>query len=153
MLTPCVARRISLTLGWIAGGNQAVCDFAGKKILCVRDLLELPPVVQNRGIPAVGRLITRIPYWPHIHTYRFTTPQRSKSMELTDFLTQRAKGSLGDLKTWAELAESLHVTVTQSPDAAQNFLCDGLEITQPFPVDRLWISPTNRVIDQINQKL
>jgi hypothetical protein len=40
-----------------------------------------------------------------------------------------------------------------SPAEAQNFLCDGLESTEPFPLDRLWIAPTNGLAEQVNQKL
>jgi hypothetical protein len=50
-LTPWVTRRISLTLGWIAGGNHPVWDFGAKKILFVGDLLQLPssPKSQHSG--------------------------------------------------------------------------------------------------------
>jgi hypothetical protein len=106
-----------------------------KKILSMGDLLQLPLLVENRWIPVVGRLITRIPCWPHIHKYVLTTPERSTSTEWADFLIQVAKGSLGEFRTCAQLAESSHVTITQSPDAAQYFLCHEMK----EPSDCQWI--------------
>jgi hypothetical protein len=48
-------------------------------------------------------------------------------MDWVNFFTQVAKGNLAELKTWAQVGQSLHVTVTRLPDHAQNFLCNGLE--------------------------
>jgi hypothetical protein len=64
-------------------------------------------------------------------------------MKWAGFLTQVAKGNLAELKTWAQVGESLDVTVTPSPAEAQNCFCDGLESAEPFPLDRVWIPPTS----------
>jgi hypothetical protein len=92
MLTPWVAGRISLALGWIAGGNQPVWDFRGKKILFVGDFVQLPPVVQNRWIPVVGRLTKRLSCWPQIYIHAkdcITIEEHGMGR----FLTPIAKGS------------------------------------------------------------
>jgi ATP-dependent exoDNAse (exonuclease V) alpha subunit len=57
MLTPGVANRMFLTLNCI---SKVQCEFAGKRVFVVGDLLQLPPVVRNYLTVVLYRLITRM---------------------------------------------------------------------------------------------
>jgi hypothetical protein len=56
MLTRSVAERASRVLNWLAGVDGM---FWGMQMLFVGDLLQLPPVVPNFGMPVGQKLITR----------------------------------------------------------------------------------------------
>jgi hypothetical protein len=43
--------------------------------------------------------------------------------------------------------------LTTSSEEAINFLCADLMPARAFPVDRLWIAPTNRLAMEINNRI
>jgi hypothetical protein len=67
MLTPWVVIRVAATLECIAGNQMG---FGSRKRLCIGDLLQLPLVVANYGMPVAERLITRLPCWPLMRQLR-----------------------------------------------------------------------------------
>jgi hypothetical protein len=153
MLTPWVARRVSLTLGSIAEGDYGQWDFGGVNVLFVGDLLQLPPVVANMGMPISRRMITRMSCWPNIHKFILTQQHRSENPRWSQFCTQVATGSMEDIKFWGQVQEQFGVRLTQSIDEALHFLCEGIMPENHFPLDRLWIAPTNRLAKEINERI
>jgi hypothetical protein len=63
------------------------------------------------------------------------------------------KGKTNEIQDWRELQRRFHVFVTKKISAAHDFLCDGLEPYDPFPLDHQWICPTNKLVNQINHHL
>jgi hypothetical protein len=152
MLTPWVARKVSLTLDSITETKYEQWTFGGKLILFVGDLLQLPPVVKDMAIPVVQRMITRMPCWDRIEKYVLTTPERCKDNEWNDFLQGIATGTLDETeKTWKQVSHKFGITLTHSRDRALEFLCHDVNPTDSFPLDRLWIAPTNQLVKEINQ--
>jgi DNA polymerase III delta prime subunit len=151
MLTPWVANRVSMTLQSISVQDQM--PFGGKMILFVGDLLQLPPVVRNFSMPVVYRLITRLPCWPLIRKFQLEQPMRSPDASWTDFLRTIAKGQTHEIRDWMGLRERFGVTVTDNVELALSFFCSGLRSDDPFPLHRQWICATNKLVNQINDRL
>jgi hypothetical protein len=149
MLTPWVANKVSKILQWI--GDEAL-EFGGMKFLFVGDLLQLPPVVPGFAMPVVQRLITRLRCWPDIRKFRLGRPMRATDPHWNELLEILAKGEQDSLPTWTGLRQ-FGVTVTDDTEAAFRFFCAGVVAAQPFPLDRQWISPTNRLATEINRKV
>jgi hypothetical protein len=60
---------------------------------------------------------------------------------------------IGNDQYMGQVREAVHVTLTTSIEAAIDFLCANLESAQSFPLDRLWIGPTNRLVTAVNQRM
>jgi hypothetical protein len=148
MLTPWVANRISLTLRSISDRTEV--DFGGKRILFVGDLLQLPPVVKGFSTPVPQRLITRLSCWSSIRKLRLTVPVKTPDRSWADFLMCVAVGRTHDFPTWNDVAKEFGVTVTDDPGIAETFFCEGLQPEEPFPLDRQWICPTNKISGEVN---
>jgi hypothetical protein len=58
-----------------------------------------------------------------------------------------------EIEFWCAVRERFHIHLTQSTDDALAFMCADLRPQAPFPLDRLWIAPTNQMIGEINQRL
>jgi hypothetical protein len=69
------------------------------------------------------------------------------------FLLLVAKGKTSEIQDWREFQRRFHVLVTKEISAAHDFLCDGLEQPDPFPLDRQWICATNKLANQVNHHL
>jgi hypothetical protein len=151
MLTPWVADRVHRTLLSITGLQGL--DFAGRSILFVGDLLQLPPVMKTFGMPVVRRLITQLPYWPAIINFRLERPMRAPQPSWADFVLLVAKGLTDPALTWGYLHDHFGVTITTDIDEAQVFFCADLEPHEPFPLDYQWICPTNKLANQANLRL
>jgi hypothetical protein len=148
MLTAWVANRVSLTLQSIS--VHSTRPFGGKALLFVGDLLPLPPVVKNFSMPLVCRLITHSTYWRLMKKFQLDQPRRTENSEWAEFLLSIAKGNTGDIQNWRQVAEKFGVTLTDNLNVAQTFLCADLQPGDPFPFDRLWICPTNRGVNDVN---
>jgi hypothetical protein len=149
MLTPWVANRVSKILEWI--GDPAL-EFGGLKFLFVGDLLQLPPVVPGFAMPVVQRLITRLRCWPTMPKFRLQRPMRATDPEWNEFLDALVRGEEDSLPTWAELVQ-FGVRVTDDPEVAFQFFCNEVGPPEPFPLDRQWIAPTNRLANEINARV
>jgi hypothetical protein len=57
------------------------------------------------------------------------------------------------INAWAQVREAFLVALTVSTEAALDFLCLNLGRAGPFPLDRLWKVPTNRLATAINQRI
>jgi hypothetical protein len=149
MLTSWVAERVSRVLGWVADSQQM---FGGIQVLFVGDLLQLPPVVPNFGMPVAQRLITRSPWWPVVRKFRIERPMRSTHLGWNRFLSGVACGRLGTLRKWSEL-RGFGVTVTEDPDVAFTFYVEEVRPDRDFPLNRQWIAATNRLANEINTRV
>jgi hypothetical protein len=99
---------------------------SGQQLLFVGDLLQLPPVVQNMGIPVSRKMITRIPCWDQIHKFILREQHRSENLWWSNLLTQVTTGSIDHIKPWSQVGDQFHVHVAQSSDDALAFLCEDL---------------------------
>jgi hypothetical protein len=151
MLTPWVANRVSMTLKSISPNREA--HFGGKQILFVGDFLQLPPVVPGFAVPVIRRLITLTPYWTEMAKFQLTEPMRATDTDWVEFLSAISKGHTHPDADWARLQKTFRVNITTDVDMAKSFLCEGLAPSDRFPLDRLWIAPTNKLASQINQEL
>jgi hypothetical protein len=151
MLIPWVANRVSLTLKSISPNRDA--HFGGKQILFVGDFLQLPPVVPGFAVPVIRRLITRTAYWPQMTKYQLSQPMRAKQPEWVEFLSAISRGDTHPWADWRKLHRKFGVTLTTDVAQAKSFLCQDLAPSDQFPLDRLWIAPTNKLANQINQEL
>jgi hypothetical protein len=114
------------------------------------DLLQLPPVIQASSMPVLQRLITRLSCWESFRKFRLQTPVRTVDPEWSAFLMDLAKGNVEEGLTWGDLAERFRVVVTDNPERAADFFCDGVAPGHRFPLDCLWISSVNRLASEIN---
>jgi hypothetical protein len=145
MLTPSIAWRVSFSLGWTANGNPGSWDFGGREWLFVGDLLQLPLVVRNMAILVARRMITRIPCWRYVQRFILRESRCCANPRWSDFLSQVSTGKLDEITVWSQVQARFNVVLTQSTDEALNFRYADLSPADPFPVDRLWIAPTNRL--------
>jgi hypothetical protein len=148
MLTPWVANRVSLTLKSIS--DDSTSDFGGMKILFVGDLLQLPPVIQGFSSPMVNRLIVRISCWHAVQKFCLWTPIRTPDLPWARFLLFVARGEMGNCATWKDLEVNFGVRVTDDLQCAQDFFCSEIRPEDIFPLDRQWICPTNRLVNEVN---
>jgi hypothetical protein len=149
MLTPWVAERASRVLNWLAEEDGI---FGGLQMLFVGDLLQLPPVVPNFGMPVGQRLITRARWWPVVKKCRIERPMRSRDDRWNDFLLEVAKGRAGPSWTWEDL-KRLGVTVTEDPRYALDFFLHGIAARGAFLLDCQWIAATNKLANEVNAEV
>jgi hypothetical protein len=153
MLTPDLANRVSMTLQQLTVPADRR-PFAGKNILFVGDLFQLPPVVKDSSIPVIQRLITQLEYWSSIKKYSLSTPRRTEgNKNWTDFLAEVARGKVKET-SWHDLALRFPtMTVTDKVNDATEFFRKDIQPNQDFPLDRLWICATNDLARQVNNDL
>jgi hypothetical protein len=122
ILTSWVANRVPMTLQRIADNEL---EFGGRMIPFVGDLLQLPPVVPNFGMPVGQRLITRLPCWPIMRKFRLERSMRCLIDRWNAFIGHIAKGESDELPDSHGLRLS-GVTVRHSLKSAFDFICRGL---------------------------
>jgi hypothetical protein len=54
---------------------------------------------------------------------------------------------------WKELGTRFRMTVADDAEITQSFVCFGTQTRDSFPLDRQWISPTSKFVNQINREL
>jgi hypothetical protein len=150
MLTPWIAQLVSLTLGWISDVNHHHWDFGRGQLFFISDLLQVPPVLKKMTIPLARRMIMRFLWWGFIQKFIFRTPQRYSNFECATFLSEVPTGELKQKSRRAQVRDAFNVTLTTSPEEAPNYLCRTVHRADRFPLDRLWISATNRLVTEIN---
>jgi hypothetical protein len=94
MLTPCLAQRVSLILGYLSDINHHDEDFGERLLLFVSDLLQLSLVIKYLVISIIPRMIIRFPCWS------------SSSAELFQF--QIGLISIGNLDWSTEINQSIN---------------------------------------------
>jgi hypothetical protein len=72
---------------------------------------------------------------------------------LVDFLRAISKGHTHPEADWRNLQAKFGVNITTNVDMAKSFLCERVAPSDPFPLKRLWIAPTNKLANQIDQEL
>jgi hypothetical protein len=69
------------------------------------------------------------------------------------FLLSIAKGQTHDIQDWRDLKRRFGVAATNEVDVARDFLCSGMQLHDPFPLNRHWICTTNKLVSQVNCEL
>jgi hypothetical protein len=148
MLTPWVAERASRVMNWLADVDGI---FGGIQVLFVGDLLQLPPVVPNFGMPVGQRLITRARWWSQVKKCRIERPMRSRDGRWNAFLLEVARGRC-ESRTWQSLG-ALGVMVTEDRADALDFFLEGIAPDGVFPMNRQWIAATNKLANEVNAEV
>jgi hypothetical protein len=138
-----VGHRVSLTPQCMCGDHER--EFGGKNILFVEELLQLPPVIKEFSRPVPGRLMTRLPY---CECRRDRYMQNGYNALAWWRTAKRVASKIG-----AQSKTSFAVNMTPEIKEAEKFFCEGVEPEDPFPLDRLWICPRNKLANEINRRL